>query len=176
MTLHTRFARALLALGAATACTQAWAGGDVVYADRFEACTPISANGSVTSWTSIFGFSWPAFNIPVRLMMGPDSYVAIQFVAGSTGQYGTLTTAGVPGDGGFGQISISTTPGCFNPAFLGSNCVTAPTVYPMLPWMVGGNNGVCQLVSGQSYYANLSLTACAQGGAACVRDLMQVVQ
>lgn len=174
--MSKRLLHPLLITGCLLASLQAHAGGDLVRQDGFEPCQPVSANGAQTSWAAIFGFSWPAYNFVTRLSLQPGSYIALGFVAGADGQFGTVSSIGFPGSGGVGALSISTVPGCFNPAYLGSNCVSNTVADPGVSWAVGGGQSVCQLVSGQSYYLNITLSNCGSAGAACARDVVQTVQ
>ena len=172
----TRLLRPLLITGCLLASLQAHAGGDLVRQDGFEPCQPISANGAQASWTSTFGLNWPAYNFVIRLSLQPNSYIALAFVAGADGQFGTVNGLTFPGAGGVGALSISTVPGCFNPAYLGSNCVSNTVSDPAVSWAVGGGQSVCQLVSGQSYYLNFTLSNCGSAGVACARDVVQTAQ
>lgn len=176
MQMHASFLRTMLAVGLPLACCQARAGSDVVYADSFEVCAPISANGTVATWNSVFSFAWPGYNMVQRLDVGSDSYLALQFVAGSAGQFGTVSASSFPGSGGIGQFSISRSPGCFNPTVIESNCLSAQEANPFISWLVGNNSLSCALIPGQTYYVNLRLTGCGQNGAACQRDVVQTAQ
>lgn len=156
----------------------------VVYSDGFEnapACAPPEGMFVVPAqFSSLFG-PWPYYNGPRRLEMPAGSYMAIRFTASQVaGQYGTFDgSGGYPGDGaGAAMMSISTMPGCFNPAMLAPNCYSAPTPVPGISWSNGGVGFTCALDRDAVYYLNITFGPTTNGafcsGNVCGRDFANV--
>lgn len=121
-------------------------------------CTPIYPNGINSSFLGTFG-PWPSYNSRNRIPQVPaNGYESWSFVATSVAnQFGTVATYAFPGDGdGFGQLSISRTPGCFSAAELGPNCLGPPSRLPQVSWRNGGGVFACALTPGVTYYLNLT--------------------
>lgn len=121
-------------------------------------CTAIYPNGVNSTWGVTF-LPWPGYAARNRISSIPaNGYESWSFVATSVaGQFGTVATYGYPGDGdGFGQLSISRTPGCFTAAALGTNCLGPVNRSAAVSWKNGGGPGVCALTPGLTYYVNLT--------------------
>lgn len=145
--------------------------GDQVFNSGYEPCVAQWPNGSVHEWNSVL-MPWPAFNVTSRLVVPAKGYVALRFTASSTpGQFGTLNAAEFAGSSGSGQVSISRAPGCFDPTFLGANCLSQVSGSPSIAWIVAATGLRCELQPGESYFVNLTL-----GSASSARDLVNVVQ
>lgn len=146
--------------------------GEQVFESGFEPCVAQWPNGSVHEWNSVL-LPWPAFGYTARFSVPANGYVALRFTASSTpGQFGTLLATEYPGSSGSGQISISRTPGCFDPAVVGAHCLSGVSGSPSLSWLVAATGLSCPLQPGESYYVNLTLGTSASSG----RDLMNVLQ
>lgn len=146
--------------------------GDQVFDSGYEPCVAQWSNGSVHEWDSVF-MAWPAFNFSSRISLPANGYVALRFTASSTpGQFGTLNAQEFAGSSGSGQVSISRTPGCFDPAFLGANCLSQVSGSPSIEWIVAATGLRCELQPGQSYYVNLTLGS----SASSARDLTNTPQ
>jgi hypothetical protein len=146
--------------------------GEQLFESGFETCVAQWPNGSVQEWNSVLA-PWPAYGIGTRLSVPANGYAALRFTASSTpGQFGTLFATEFPGSTGAAQVSISRTPGCFDPAVLGPNCLSEVSGSPSVSWLVAATSLSCQLQPGESYYVNLTLGTSASGG----RDLMNVLQ
>lgn len=180
-----RTRRGLLCIAlAATPLLATAQSGQLVFADGFDVCEPPFPNGSVSSWSSVFGL-WPAYNTQRRLSVPFNGYLAFQFNAPANG-FGTFITTSFPGGGdGSGLVSISRTPGCFNPAFLGPNCLSPLGPLPQVSWSLPPDDpSACVLTPGQSYYLNLTFGGpaqpgepqCLSGAGGCAVDGGQVQQ
>lgn len=146
--------------------------GDQVFGSGYELCVAQWPNGSVHEWNSVL-MPWPAFNFNSRISLPANGYVALRFTASSTpGQFGTLLASEFSGSTGTAQVSISRTPGCFDPAYLGPNCLSGVSGSPSVSWLVAATNLRCELQPGESYYVNLTLGA----SASSARDLMNLIQ
>lgn len=149
------------------------------------ACTQTYPNTTVTEFNTYFG-TWPAFGHSIRIGVPFNGALSWRFTAtSSTTQFGSIATVGFPGDGdGWGQISISRSPGCFNPAEIGANCVHAAAREPSTGWANFANQFSCPLTPGQVYYVNLTYggsTFSANGpycpnGISCSADIQNQVQ
>lgn len=129
-------------------------------------CSPRWPVGVVGDWTAIYG-SWPNFGNWRALTVGPRTYISLRFtVPESTIQVGSVEAYDRQGTGPV-QLSISTVPGCFNPAVVGPACVSALQSLPSLPFEVETSlTGRCRLQRGQTYYINFG------GEQEAVRDLV----
>ncbi len=147
-----------------------------IYASGFQSCVPIYAGGAVSGWNGVFG-AWPAYNANARVSVSTTQYLSLMFVAPSVpNQQGTLVTAGAPGvGGGESLISISAEPGCFDPAIVGANCVSAVSANPSLPWSQLPALDRCVLEPNRAYYVNVAAApSCTIAG--CVTDLRNLAQ
>lgn len=149
----------------------------------FEDCTPLYPGGAIQSWNAVFA-TWPSFGVRRRLLVPNASYISLQFTAAADpSQFGTLATTDFPGDGeGSGWISISRSPGCFDPDHLQPNCLSPIARTPSLNWANGASLFACQLVVGETYYVNMTFgntgiagPNCPSGGA-CGADVQNLVQ
>lgn len=162
-------------------------GGDPIYVNGFEvpvseACVPAYPNGYSDTWAGSFRSAWPSYNGVLILYPPFDGAFSLAFVAPAvSGHYGTIITADFPGDGeGVAQLSISSTPGCFDTAQLSPNCVSTVERTPELDWSHSGIPGRCLLTPGQTYYVNLTfggvpspgMPGCPWGG--CATELRNV--
>lgn len=171
--LNPRRVRAALACCALCVPALAPAGADVLRADGFEQCQPPSPLGSTAEWGSVF-MPWPAYGLNARLALPFDGHIALRFTAATaSGSFGTFLLADYPGSGGGqGLMSISRTPGCFDPAFLGPNCLSPVSSEPGVAWTIAASGLRCALEPGASYYLNMTLgTSGGQG-----RDLRSLQQ
>lgn len=118
-------------------------------------CIPLYFDGVVGEWNQTFD-TWPDFNGKKRLFVPLNGYLSYRFTStNSPNQFGSFITTGFPGDGdGVGIMSISRTPGCFNPAKLPFNCISNPALYASIGWSNGGSQYSCVLNVGQTYYLN----------------------
>lgn len=149
-------------------------------------CVPLYPNGTTSSWDNVFQ-AWPAFGVRRRLGVPANGYVAFQFTATFVaGQFGTIASADFPGDGdGYGQMSISRSPGCFNPNELSSTCLGGVQRLPSVSWQNGSASPFsCPLTPGQTYYVNFTYGSstvgpgahCPAGGGACSADVQNQIQ
>lgn len=152
------------------------AGDDLLFSNGYEPnlCVAQWPFGSIAEWSSMFPGSWPTFNFTARMSIPANGYLALRFTASQTaGQFGTLyANDGFPGANGTGQVSISRTPGCFDPAFLGANCLSQVTGAPGVSWIVAASSLSCSLQPGASYYVNFTMG----NSAASLRDVANVMQ
>lgn len=149
----------------------------LIFANGFSSCEPPAAlSGSVTSFVTAIGSAWPSYNGAHRVVVPSNNYLSLSFVATATpGQFGTFSGTSYPGDGdGLAVLSISPTPGCFDPAYLPSGCYTGPAALPGISWVNGVSAFSCPLVAGQTYYLNITFGPTTDGascpGANCGRD------
>ncbi|MCE7930141.1 MAG: hypothetical protein DYH17_02020 [Xanthomonadales bacterium PRO6] len=144
------------------------AGNEPIHADGFEdaACAPLYAKGYHFEWNDLYFQGWPGYNQVVRFIPPPESYVSLRFTAGPAGQLGELLGVPVPpGANSAGWVAISRVPGCFDPAFNASHCVSEVAGVQSVTWISGQPGSFrCELVPGQTYYVNLTLGRDAQGG------------
>lgn len=172
-----------LALGAGCCAPTAWAQA-VIFANGYEpgpTCAPPAGLTLLAgNFDSIFG-AWPYYNGPRRLRLPDGRYYALRFTATRTqGQYGTFDgSGGFPGDGGGAAImSISSSPGCFDPLALPTGCYSGPAAYPGISWVNGPATFSCSLTPGAEYYLNITFgptldgAFCAEG--ICGRDFANV--
>ncbi len=156
-----------------------------VFRSGFQSCTPVFATGSIGEWDGTFGMSWPAYNNALRIFSTANQYVALRFNAAQNAtQSGRVLTTEFPGGGsGVGVISISREPGCFDPAFLGENCLGPIQSGPTLDWTNDFSLPGCRLEPGRSYYLNVTFggtvpgngtPSCTSGN--CGVDLRNVTQ
>lgn len=153
-------------------------------------CPPTYPNTNVVEYANLFG-SWPAFGSSRRLTVPSNGALAMRFTASSsTTQFGTTATADHPGDGdGWGLMSVSRSPGCFNAAHLGARCLLSSAArLPSIGWANFPNQFSCQLTPGETYYVNLTYgnsttpsggaPYCPNGGpgGVCGADLQNQVQ
>lgn len=148
-------------------------------------CTQTYPNTTVTEFSTYFG-TWPAFGHSIRISVPYNGAISWRFTASaSTTQFGSVATVGFPGDGdGFGQISISRSPGCFNPSELGPNCIGPVSREMSTGWANFPNQFSCQLTPGQVYYANITYGGAQSGtggpycpnGINCQADVQNQVQ
>lgn len=181
MTTHSRvrlsrtLAAGVLAAGLLVNLS-ASAGDDLLFSNGYEPnlCVAQWPFGSIAEWNSTFQGPWPSYNFTARLSIPTSGYLALRFTASQTaGQFGTLfANDGFPGASGTGQVSISRTPGCFDPAFLGANCLSQVTGAPGVSWIVAASNLSCSLQPGESYYVNFTLG----NNATSLRDVVNVLQ
>lgn len=122
-----------------------------------QTCTPIYPNGTVTEWNAAVN-TWPAYGVRPRLQIPFNGYLALRFTTTAVaGQFGTISGLEYPGDGdGAAQMSISRDAGCFTPANLAANCLTAPSRTPSIGWANGAAQFSCALQMGQSYNVNIT--------------------
>lgn len=148
----------------------------VTVAQNGGTCQPVYSNGSPGEFGVAFGLTWPAYNDKIRQMVSNGQYFSLRFVAtNSPTQFGTINTTGFPGDGdGNGQVSISTTPGCFNQSGLGAGCLSGISTYPGVSWTNGQSAFVCKLNPGSAYYVNFYFPDCSNGN--CGRDFGNIQQ
>jgi len=120
-------------------------------------CTPKYPTGTTIAWSNIFT-AWPSFGVRRRMLVPYNGYVAFQFTATQTpGQFGTFASADYPLDGdGFGQMSISREPGCFDAALLDARCLAPVGRFTSVGWANGASQYSCNLVPGQTYYLNMT--------------------
>lgn len=121
-------------------------------------CAPTYPNGTIGEWNAIVN-TWPAFGVRPRLTVPFNGFVALRFtttaVANQFGSVHALTE--IPGSGdGFGIMSISRDPGCFNPSSLGPRCLTTPSANPSIGWSNAPAEFSCHVGTGQSWYVNIS--------------------
>lgn len=137
---------------------------------------PAGTNGSSPSWASIFNTAWPSFNGVRRLQVTSTQWIGLQFTAtNSATQFGTFSSSHYPGDGdGSGQVSISSTAGCFTPSELGANCLSAAGDLPGVSWSHQASAFTCKLNPGQTYFVNLWFPSCLSGS--CGRDFGNIQQ
>ncbi len=162
-------------------------GGNPIFVNGFEAlgpgaCVPAFPNGYSETWMGTFGSAWPSYNGVLILYPPFDGTFSLGFIPPAiSGQYGTILTADFPGDGeGVAQLSISSTPGCFDPTQLSPNCVSTVERTPELDWSYSGIPGRCLLTPGQTYFVNLTfggvpsigMPGCPLGG--CATELRNV--
>lgn len=138
-------------------------------------CTPPSANGSTSQWNSTLGSTWPSFNDVLRLSVGANQWVALQFTASASAtQFGTFSSSHFPGDGdGAGQVSISTSAGCFTQSALGANCLSGILDLPGASWSNQASSFACKLTPGGTYFMNVQFPSCA---GTCGRDFGNIQQ
>ena len=152
------------------------AGDDLLFSNGYEPnlCVAQWPIGSIAEWNSTFLGLWPSYGFTARLSIPTNGYLALRFTASQTaGQFGTLyANDGFPGANGTGQVSISRTPGCFDPAFLGANCLSQVTGAPGVSWIVAASSLSCSLQPGASYYVNFTLG----NNATSLRDVVNVLQ
>lgn len=166
----------LLLAGCSLIASTAAPAQSLIYANGFEppvVCLPPAGfTGETVNFVATFGTSWPAYNGAHRLQMTPNAYIALAFTATQTpGQFGTFDGSGYPGDGdGAAVMSISTTPGCFDPNLLPPGCFTGPSAFPGISWVNGNTGFSCPLVAGQNYYLNITFGPL-NSGAACPGNL-----
>lgn len=149
-------------------------------------CVPLYPNGTTSSWDGVFQ-AWPAFGVRRRLGVPANGYVAFQFTATFVpGQFGTIASADFPGDGdGWGQMSISRTPGCFSPTELSAVCLGGVQRLPSVSWQNGSASPFsCPLTPGQVYYVNYTYGSgavgpgpfCPGGSGTCSADVQNQIQ
>lgn len=140
-------------------------------------CTPPSANGSTSQWNSTLGSTWPSFNDVLRLNIGANQWVALQFTASASAtQFGTFSSSHYPGDGdGAGQVSISASnqAGCFTQSVLGTNCISGVLDLPGVSWSNQASAFACKLTPGTTYFMNVQFPVCA---GTCGRDFGNIQQ
>jgi hypothetical protein len=140
-------------------------------------CTPPpGTTGSTSQWNSTLGSTWPSYNDVLRLTIGNNQWVALQFTASaSSTQFGTFSSSHYPGDGdGQAQVSIATSAACFTSTEVGANCISASSDLPGVSWSNQPSAFACKLQPGSGYYLNVRFTACAQGN--CGRDFGNIQQ
>ena len=142
----------------------------------FESCPRIFPTGSIGEWDGTFGQAWPAYNAVLRLFVTNNQFFSLRFTASAnSAQFGSVMSSDFPGDGtGVGQISISREPGCFDPAFLGANCIGPAQANPGLGWTNDFSLPGCKLQSGQSYFLNFYFPSCTRGN--CGVDMRNIAQ
>jgi len=186
---NAKFSFLLKSFLAAAACLAATAthaqSVDVLKASGFElvACTPAFPEASVVAWTDFF-YAWPGYGDTERLFVPYNGFIALSFTATQLATaFGSVTTADFPGDGdGIGQMSISRTPGCFDQAHLGENCLSPAGRFASIGWMNRTGPWACNLTPGENYYVNITYGAgpaptgaqCPSG--ICGADVIQYVQ
>jgi hypothetical protein len=107
----------------------------------------------------------------------------LEFTAtATTFGYGALFAQEVlDSDEGAIAMSISTVPGCVNPAFIPPLCYV-DGIQPTLGWKTTGNADYCQLTIGQRYYLNFTYGTRSTPGPApfcvgsCRRRILSFVQ
>ncbi len=155
---------------------------DQIMLSRFEtpaACAPQFPNEMSVEWTGFFT-TWPSFGDRNRLLVPYNGYIAFRFNASYlTTEFGVLNTAKFPNDGdGMGTMSISTTPGCFDPAYLDDYCLAPIARYPGVSWSNFPALYSCVLVPGREYFLNITYGGAYQPsapycpGGACSTDLV----
>lgn len=140
-------------------------------------CTPpTGTTGNSANWNTALGTTWPSYNDVLRQMIDTNTWLALSFTAStSSTQFGTLSTSGFPGDGGgLGQISVSSSPGCFNQAQLGANCLSPIVEFPGVSWSNQPSAFACKLTPGVSYQINFWFPSCP--GLSCGRDFGNIQQ
>lgn len=123
-------------------------------------CTTIAGYQEIgVDFALFFGGAWPRYNGARRLQIGPQQYMALRFVAGSSStQFGTFDgSGGFPGDGGGAAVmSISPAPGCFVATELGAGCYQPAASFPGISWRNGAGSTGCKLTPGATYYLNIT--------------------
>lgn len=138
-------------------------------------CTPPSPNGSTSQWNSTLNSIWPSYNDVLRLTVGANQWTALQFTASASAtQFGTFSSSHYPGDGdGAGQVSISTSAGCFTQAAVGANCLSGILDLPGVSWSNQASGFACKLTPGATYFMNVQFPSCAGN---CGRDFGNIQQ
>lgn len=141
---------------------------------------------NIVGWSGVFQTAFPSHpGGAARVSVSSGTTISAQFVASSPGaQFGTISSAGFPGDGeGMGLLSISTSAGCFNQAQLGSNCLSELKSYPVISWRIGASSTQCQLTQGATYFLNFTFGSATSPGSGpycvtgnCARDLFSIAQ
>ena len=162
-------------------------GGSPLYVNGFEApgtvpCALVYPVVFQATWMETYHSAWPGYNTVLVAYPPYDGAYSLAFSPPAIpDQYGTVITAAFTGDGaGLAHLSISSTPGCFDPAQLQSNCLSAIGNTPELDWSYSGIPGRCRLTPGQTYYVNLTfggepidgMPGCPFGG--CATELRNV--
>lgn len=140
-------------------------------------CTPpAGTTGNTAGWNGTLGTAWPSYNDVLRQMISTNTWLALTFTASSSStQFGTMSTSGFPGDGGgLGQISISSSAGCFDQSNLGANCLSPIVEYPGVSWSNQPSAFACKLTPGVTYQMNFWFPTCP--GLSCGRDFGNIQQ
>ncbi len=176
--LPTGVCNGLLALCLAGAAGAEPSGEAPIFADGFEdaACTPLYPTAFPFEWSALYQQQWPSYNNSVRFTPPALSYVTLRFTAGPAGQVGELLGTPVPpGTKSLGLVSISRSPGCFDPAFTGARCISDLAQIQSVTWTTGSSPFRCELVPGQTYYVNLTLGGNQGPGPYCPREQEQCI-
>jgi hypothetical protein len=122
-----------------------------------QACPEAYPLSSQSSWNGTFN-TWPSYNVRRRILVPANTYMSWSFVPTVPGQFGTVVTSEYPFDGdGFGQFSISRSPGCFTQSRLGPGCLGFVNRNSTVSWKVGGGlPQQCALTPGVTYYVNFT--------------------
>ncbi len=122
-----------------------------------QTCPEAYTHSILSSWNGTFN-TFPAYNVRRRIEVPADTYIAWSFVPTVSGQFGTVVTSEYFPDGdGFGQFSISRTPGCFTQSRLGAGCLGNVNRNSTVSWKVGGGlPNQCALTPGVTYYINFT--------------------
>lgn len=125
--------------------------GDEKHADGCERRLPQWQNASVSEWNQAL-LPWPAYGQNLRILMPFEGYVSLRFTTGATpGAFGSFRLGDYPqSGGGSGVISISRTPGCFDPAFVGANGVSPVSGEPGIAWIIAASELRCALQANTS--------------------------
>ena len=164
----------LIALCLSGAVSAGTSGEPPIFADGFEtsACVPPYATAFPFEWNTLYPQGWPGYNHSVRFTPPALSYVTLRFTAGPAGQVGELLGTPIPpGANSVGLVSISRTPGCFDPAHTGPRCISDLAQIQSVTWTTGNSPFRCELVPGQTYYVNLTLGGDQGPGPYCPREL-----
>lgn len=157
--------------------TNAVATTSIIVQTGGSSCTPpTGTTGNSANWNTSLGTVWPSYNDVLRQMIDTNTWLALSFTAStSSTQFGTMSTSGFPGDGGgLGQISVSSSPGCFNQAQLGANCLSPIVEYPGVSWSNQASAFACKLTPGVTYQMNFWFPSCP--GLSCGRDFGNIQQ
>lgn len=148
-------------------------------------CVAAYPNGLPEPYQNTFA-PWPAFGAGRRLSVPSNGFLSFSFTpTTAAGQFGTMDTTQFPGDGeGNAQLSISTTPGCFDQAKLGPNCLSPVGRQTSIGWVNGPTPFSCSLTQGVLYYLNFTFGNSATGpgpfcpdvNGVCGLDAVMIIQ
>lgn len=114
-------------------------------------------------WFGGSRYPWPSYGKRIRLYASRNSTVSYSFTTPARGSslaspgYGSYATGDFPEDGdGILKMTISTTEGCTNSAYLHPNCAPPPARLASVGWSLSPSQYSCPLEFGKTYYINLT--------------------